>query len=152
MKLLDTIPAERLAQLANDPNYLKLGPLAEFECYIQLTTWASRVVSQMSPHHPIAYFCIEFDLHQSIKLYSVGLGVLAGDHLNSASDLGLSVVGVRLLYCQGYFQQHLNFQGWQEEGYVDQQFMQIPLELLRDSQEEPLTVKRDRLPREIFQL
>jgi glycogen phosphorylase len=64
---------------------------------------------------PVAYFSAEFGLHESLPIYSGGLGILAGDHLKSASDLGVPLVGVGLLYTQGYFHQRLNKEGWQEE-------------------------------------
>ncbi|HEX9079301.1 MAG TPA: DUF3417 domain-containing protein, partial [Desulfuromonadaceae bacterium] len=67
----------------------------------------------------VAYFSMEFGLHESIPVYSGGLGVLAGDHLKSASDLGIPLVGVGLLYRQGYFRQYLNIEGWQQEFYPE---------------------------------
>lgn len=67
---------------------------------------------------PVAYFSMEFGLHESLPIYSGGLGVLAGDHLKSASDLGIPLVGVGILYDQGYFRQTLDEQGWQQEHYL----------------------------------
>src|SRR6476659_8240689 len=69
---------------------------------------------------PIAYFCAEFGLHNSVPIYSGGLGVLAGDHCKAASDLGVPLVGVGLFYTKGYFDQHLRLDGWQEDS--DEQF------------------------------
>ncbi len=66
---------------------------------------------------PIAYFSAEFGLHESLPLYSGGLGVLAGDHLKSASDLGIPLVGVGLFYARGYFRQRVAASGWQQEDY-----------------------------------
>jgi starch phosphorylase len=89
-----------------------------------------RLQEYMRPHHgwgdtyagplkvrPVAYFSAEFALHESLPIYSGGLGVLAGDHLKSASDLALPLVGVGLFYRQGYFKQHVNSDGWQHETY-----------------------------------
>ena len=76
---------------------------------------------------PIAYFSAEFGLHESLPLYSGGLGVLAGDYLKSASDLGLPVVGVGLFYAQGYFRQRLNADGWQQEDYGATDIDALPL-------------------------
>ncbi len=78
----------------------------------------------------IAYFSAEFGLHESLPLYSGGLGILAGDHLKSASDLGLPLVGVGLLYRQGYFQQYLNADGWQQESYPENDFYNMSVTLM----------------------
>src|SRR5262249_36611545 len=68
---------------------------------------------------PVAYFSAEFGLHESLPIYSGGLGILAGDHFKSASDLGVPLVGLGLFYDQGYFHQRLNAEGWQEEDYLE---------------------------------
>jgi len=77
---------------------------------------------------PVAYFSAEFGLHESLPIYSGGLGVLAGDHLKSASDLGIPLVGVGLLYNQGYFRQSLDANGWQQESYLDADTGILPIE------------------------
>ena len=77
---------------------------------------------------PVAYFSAEFGLHESLPIYSGGLGVLAGDHLKSASDLGVPLVGVGLFYFQGYFDQRLDRDGWQREESVDIDRSKLPLE------------------------
>ena len=77
---------------------------------------------------PTAYFSAEFGLHESLPIYSGGLGVLAGDHLKSASDLGIPLVGVGLFYDQGYFQQYVDPNGWQQETYNDQMIEKLPIE------------------------
>ncbi len=79
---------------------------------------------------PVAYFCAEFGLHNSIPIYSGGLGVLAGDHCKSASDLGIPFVGVGLLYSRGYFDQRVNLDGWQENAAVEFDHANMPLERL----------------------
>lgn len=143
VKLLDTVSNERLTQLATDPYYCKRveGMTAQEEQYMQETnTWASRVAPQISAERPVAYFCIEYGFDHCLPIYSGGLGVLAADHLKSASDLGLPLVGVGLLYRQGYFRQRLNTQGWQEEHYLDYQFEELPLELCKDEHGEALTI------------
>ena len=78
-----------------------------------------------SPH--IAYFCMEFGLNESFPIYSGGLGVLAGDHIKSASDLGIPLIGVGLYYDQGYFRQRLDRDGWQHEDYIDVDHRVLPL-------------------------
>ena len=92
-------------------------------------------------HTRIAYFSMEIALRPEIKTYAGGLGVLAGDHLKSASDLGVPLVGVSLLYQQGYFRQYLNAAGWQQESYEDNDFRNLPLELERGAGGNPLTVR-----------
>ena len=67
---------------------------------------------------PVAYFSAEFGLHESVPIYSGGLGVLAGDHIKSASDLDIPLVGIGLFYGQGYFRQRLDDNGWQQEDYL----------------------------------
>jgi glycogen phosphorylase len=89
---------------------------------------------------PVAYFSAEFGLHESLPIYSGGLGVLAGDHIKSASDLGIPLVGVGLLYDQGYFLQHLNREGWQQEEYIDLDVNQLPLEPAASPDGQPLVV------------
>lgn len=142
--LLESVSYERLTQMAEDPVYIKrLQILADqFDQYMtEKNTWAGRVAPQITQEHPVAYFCAEFGLHESLPIYSGGLGILAGDHLKSASDLGVPMVGVGLLYRQGYFRQRLNRNGWQEDYYVDNLFEQMPLQLMRNSQGEAIAVE-----------
>lgn len=90
-----------------------------------------------------AYFSMEFGLHESIPIYSGGLGILSGDHLKSASDLGIPLAGVGLLYRQGYFRQYLNIEGWQQEFYPENDFYNMPIHLERDSSGAPFTIELD---------
>jgi starch phosphorylase len=141
--ILESATYERLTQLAEDPFYLRqIGTLVrEFDEYMSLkNTWVNRVAPGISREHPIAYFCAEFGIHESLPIYSGGLGILAGDHLKSSSDLGVPMVGIGLLYRQGYFRQRLNRSGWQEDYYVDNRFYQMPIELIRNEQGEPVTI------------
>ena len=111
--------------------------------YLEKTqTWGSVHCGGLY-ERPVAYFSAEFGLHESLPIYSGGLGVLAGDHLKSASDLGVPLIGIGLLYDQGYFSQRLNRDGWQEEAYLDLDIQQLPLEALTDSDEKPLVVQID---------
>ena len=77
---------------------------------------------------PVAYFSAEFGIHESLPIYSGGLGVLAGDHIKSASDLGVPLIGVGLFYAQGYFRQRLDAAGWQQEEYAEVDIARLPLE------------------------
>lgn len=143
VQLLWQVPYERLTQIAEDPIYLKgLRSLTlQFNGYMnERDTWANRVAPQISPQHPVAYFCAEFGIHESLPIYAGGLGVLAGDHLKSASDIGVPLVGVGLMYRQGYFRQRLNRSGWQEDYYLDNDFENLPLELVRSQSGDVLTI------------
>jgi starch phosphorylase len=101
-------------------------------------TWGARHAGVLWAR-PAAYFSAEFGLHESIPIYSGGLGILAGDHVKSASDLGIPLVGVGLYYDQGYFRQRLDLNGWQHEDYLDVDSRVLPLELAsRDGR--PITV------------
>lgn len=89
---------------------------------------------------PVAYFSAEFGLHESLPIYSGGLGILAGDHVKSASDLGIPLVGVGLFYDQGYFRQRLDIAGWQQEEYLDVDVKQLPIELAIGPDNRPVVV------------
>jgi glycogen phosphorylase len=90
-------------------------------------TWGARHAGVLRPL-PVAYFSAEFGIHESIPVYSGGLGILAGDHIKSASDLGIPLVGVGLFYKQGYFRQRLDTNGWQQEEYIPNDVNQLPME------------------------
>jgi starch phosphorylase len=103
-------------------------------------TWGARHAGILRPR-PVAYFSAEFGLHVSIPEYSGGLGVLAGDHIKSASDLGIPLVGIGLFYGQGYFRQRLDRSGWQQEEYIQTDISQLPMEAAIGSNGEPVTVQ-----------
>jgi starch phosphorylase len=92
---------------------------------------------------PVAYFSAEFGLHESLPIYSGGLGVLAGDHIKSSSDLGIPLVGVGLFYEQGYFRQRLDKEGWQQEEYIDSDITQLPIQIAIGQGGEPVVVQVD---------
>ena len=89
---------------------------------------------------PIAYFCAEYGIHESLGIYSGGLGVLAGDHMKSASDMALPFIGVGLLYRKGYFRQSIDADGHQEHNYPDYDLARLPLSRVQDANGLPLTV------------
>jgi starch phosphorylase len=89
---------------------------------------------------PIAYFCAEYGIHESLGIYSGGLGVLAGDHMKSASDMAMPFVGVGLLYRKGYFRQSIDADGHQEHAYPDYDLSRLPLSRVQDADGLPLTV------------
>src|ERR1700722_14582887 len=112
-------------------------------------TWGARHAGVLRPR-PVAYFSAEFGLHVSVPEYSGGLGVLAGDHIKSASDLGIPLVGVGLLYGQGYFRQRLDRNGWQQEEYIETDVNQLPMEPAIGTNGQPVTVKIDTRSGSIF--
>ncbi len=97
---------------------------------------------EIKPKHilKVAYFSLEFGLNETIPIYSGGLGMLAGDHLKSASDLGIPLTGVGLLYQEGYFRQYLNADGWQQEEYIGNDFYNMPIEQVRGEDGNQLSV------------
>ena len=113
----------------------------------QENTWGSHYVRSLRVN-PVAYFSAEFGLHGSLPIYSGGLGVLAGDHLKAASDLDVPIVGVGMLYAQGYFRQSLDATGWQQEQYSDIDLAELPLEPARNVDGEPLRVIVEGAPNE----
>jgi glycogen phosphorylase len=103
-------------------------------------TWGSMNAGVLRPR-PVAYFSAEFGLHESLPIYSGGLGVLAGDHIKSASDLGIPLIGIGLFYGQGYFRQYLDEKGWQCEEYLRTDVSQLPMELAIGQKGEPVVVE-----------
>ncbi|MFZ0477506.1 MAG: alpha-glucan family phosphorylase [Terriglobales bacterium] len=105
-------------------------------------TWAARRAGVLRPR-PVAYFSAEFGVHESLPVYSGGLGVLAGDHIKSASDLGIPLVAVGLFYPQGYFRQRLDIDGWQREEYFDTDVSQLAMEPAIGKDGRPVVVQVD---------
>lgn len=139
-KLLAGISPYRLAEVSADPVFLeRVQRLSlRFDAYIKAD---QRSTGTITPEHPVAYFCAEFGIHNSLPLYSGGLGILAGDHLKSASDLNLPLVAVGLLYRYGYFRQRLRNDGWQEEHYGETFPNDLPLTLVKDADGNPLRIE-----------
>ncbi len=103
-------------------------------------TWGANHAGVLRPR-PVAYFAAEFGLHVSIPIYSGGLGVLAGDHIKSASDLDIPLIGIGLFYGQGYFRQRLDRNGWQQEEYLQTDVTQLPMEPAIGTKGEPVMVQ-----------
>ena len=103
-------------------------------------TWGAANAGVLRPR-PIAYFSAEFGLHESLPIYSGGLGVLAGDHIKSASDLDIPLVGIGLFYGQGYFLQRLDQTGWQQEEYLQTDVSRLPMEAAIGVNGEPVVVE-----------
>ena len=143
--LLAQVSDVRATQMAVEPAFAeRVRSLTQrFDAYMADPQVSPRLhlSSPISRQNPVAYFCAEYGVHNSLPLYSGGLGILAGDHLKSASDLNLPLVAVGLLYRFGYFRQRLNREGWQEESYREMQLKEQPLRLVKDAAGQPLLVE-----------
>ncbi|MEX2143134.1 MAG: alpha-glucan family phosphorylase [Anaerolineales bacterium] len=142
---LREVLAERLEAAAQNLDYVDLYDhiLSDFDRYIKTKdTWFQRNHSS-NENKPIAYFSTEFGLHETLPMYAGGLGILAGDHLKEASDLGLPLVAMGFIYTQGYFFQHISEDGWQESRRVTLRFEDLPVMPILDEQGEPMTVTVD---------
>jgi len=103
-------------------------------------TWGATHAGVLRPR-PVAYFSAEFGIHESLPVYSGGLGVLAGDHIKSASDLDIPLIGIGLFYGQGYFRQRLDKNSWQQEEYLLTDLNQLPMELAIGTNGQPVNVQ-----------
>lgn len=141
-RMLGEVRQVRLEELAKSDSFLAhLDRVwVRLQEYMNADTWLER-----NPHAPkemgVVYMSAEFGLHESISIYSGGLGVLAGDHLKAASDLSLPLTGVGMLYREGYFRQYLNADGWQQELYPHNDFYNMPIEMMRDDSGKPLVIE-----------
>ncbi len=143
--MLGRIEQQRLEDAAADDSFLAHleRVCRSFDEYVgDKSTWFNHAYGAREKPL-IAYYSAEFGLTECLSIFAGGLGILAGDHLKSASDLGLPLVGVGLLYQQGYFRQYLNSSGWQQEAYEDNDFHNLPLLLERREDGTPLTVEVD---------
>ncbi|MFA7236717.1 MAG: alpha-glucan family phosphorylase [Phycisphaeraceae bacterium] len=144
IKMLGSVEQQRLDELARDDAFIAhLQRVYErLQLHLSANTWYQRKCPADSDCC-IAYFSAEFGLTECLQVYSGGLGILAGDHLKSASELGLPLVGVGLLYRNGYFQQYLNADGWQQEFYPELDFANLPIKPVTAADGSQLTVTVD---------
>jgi glycogen phosphorylase len=143
VSLLSEMPLEQMEQRARElvlHGRINYAYRRQREYLERDRTWGARNAGVLRPR-PVAYFSAEFGLHVSIPEYSGGLGVLAGDHIKSASDLGIPLVGIGLFYGQGYFRQRLDQNGWQQEEYIQTDVNQLPMELAIGVDGVPVTVQ-----------
>jgi glycogen phosphorylase len=141
--MLREVGRPRLNQVAKDKEYLAAFDrvFAVFDTYMdQADTWTSRNHPELLGR-PVAYFSMEFGLHEILPIYSGGLGVLAGDHLKEASDLGLPIRGVGFMYAEGYFSQRISEDGWQEALNKMLDFNNLPALQVCDEEGNRLTVE-----------
>jgi starch phosphorylase len=141
--ILQTVATHRLQALATDVSFRKLvdASIAEHKEAIEVPAWFQQAYSQEP--FSIAYFSMEYGLSEALPIYSGGLGILAGDYLKTASDLGVPVMGIGLLYQQGYFRQVIDSRGEQTESYPYNDPSQLPIMPVRDQNGEWLRVKID---------
>jgi starch phosphorylase len=137
VRMLGLVPQETLEKAAHDDSFLAALDvvLAKFKRYTDAERWYKGPSDAA-----IAYFSMEYGLDVALPVYSGGLGMLSGDHLKASSDLGLPLVGVGLLYRQGYFQQYLNMDGFQQESYPENDWHNMPVTLCRNEAGAPLSI------------
>jgi len=144
VEMLGSIDQAKLETAARDDAYLAfLGRvMQDLQGYMRgERSWFRRTWKRTDSLPLVAYFSAEFGITECLSIFAGGLGILAGDHLKSASDLGVPLVGVGLLYQQGYFKQYLNQAGWQQEDYTENDFHNLPVRLVRRPDGEALTIK-----------
>ncbi|MFQ5431990.1 MAG: alpha-glucan family phosphorylase [Nitrospinota bacterium] len=135
VKVLGSLSQERIKELEDDDGFLTHTERvkAELDEYMKEESWfGDKYGEDWNRKKHIAYLSFEFGIDECLPIYSGGLGVLAGDHLKSASDLGVPLVAVGLAYTHGYFTQYLNMDGWQQEVYPVNNFYLLPLKLMMD--------------------
>lgn len=149
---LHQVERHRLNHVASLPAYLDHydRTLARMDAYMgQKDTWFHTTYPKVKDK-TIAYFSFEFGLHESLPVYAGGLGILSGDHLKEASDLGLPLVGLGFIYDKGYFVQHITEDGWQETRNALIDYKQLPLISLLDENRKPLTISVELPGRQVY--
>jgi len=143
IELINKLTQDEIDRLARDDVFLAKLNICnkDLDEYMGAKTWFDRKFPSKRDDTLIAYFSAEFGLSEALPIYSGGLGVLAGDHLKAASDLGIPLVGVGLLYSRGYFRQSLSPDGWQQERYPQYDFFKLPLTLVRGDDDMPLRIR-----------
>jgi len=131
--ILGNVKQERLEYLSEDEGFIaQMERVYErLQEYIKEKTWFDKA-GHSKNKLCVAYFSAEFGITECIPIYSGGLGILAGDHLKSASELGIPLIGIGLMYQEGYFRQYLNAAGWQGELYPKNDFYNMPISLVRN--------------------
>ncbi len=141
ISFLGSLPQKALDAAANSESFVAHMQRVEAELDRHMTrpTWYDQNMGDLE-NVAIAYFSAEFGIHECVPVYSGGLGILAGDHLKSASELGVPLYGMGLLYRLGYFRQYLNLDGWQQERYPETDFFNIPVSLVKNESGEPVVI------------
>ena len=151
MRVLCSVSNKRLEELAQDKDYVAdvQAVHSSYKNYLESKTWFEEKHGAKQKN-TIAYFSSEFGIHESLPIYSGGLGVLAGDHLKSASDLGVPLCAVGFLYKEGYFRQGLNSDGMQQEFYPENDKFSMPIILEKDKSGNPIVLSMDIDGDEVF--
>ncbi|MFN2305009.1 MAG: alpha-glucan family phosphorylase, partial [Anaerolineales bacterium] len=152
IKFLRRVERAKLNAATNNRFYLEVydGILSKFDTYMgETNTWFNQNYPQMR-NRPIAYFSMEFGLHETLPIYAGGLGILSGDHIKAASDLGLPFVAIGFFYTEGYFSQYITEDGWQEARYLQQSFEDLPVLSILDEKGEPETISVQLPGREVL--
>lgn len=139
IRFFSMIPQKELEQIAKDDAFME--NLREILERFEKQTAPIKEEIGMRPCGPVAYFSMEYGIHESIPLFAGGLGILAGDHLKAGSDRGQPLVAVGLLYRKGYFHQYLDQNGWQQEEYPETDIFTLPLERAKDANGNDLLIK-----------
>lgn len=148
---LRRVERAKLNAATNNRYYLEFYDrvMQSFDRYIQAQdTWFTREHPELR-NRPIAYFSMEFGLHEIFPIYAGGLGVLSGDHVKEASDLGLPFIGIGLFYSEGYFNQKITEDGWQEARYIKHSFEDLPIMAVLGEDDQPISVSIELPGREI---
>ncbi len=150
--LLNRLPQRRIEELARDDFFIQRLNDAKraLDHYLARKHSAFRFPAGQAGAPCVAYFSLEYGIAMSLPIYSGGLGILAGDHLKSASDLNIPLVGVGLLYREGYFRQYMTPDAWQQERYPDSEFEQMPMKLALDVDGNPVVVGVDVLGQQML--
>lgn len=148
---LGSIPRKTLQEASKSESFLAhmQRVLKELEQHLTRKSWFEQHYEKYRDTQ-IAYFSAEFGIHECVQIYSGGLGILAGDHLKSASELGLPLCGVGLMYRLGYFHQYLTIDGWQQERLPETDFHNIPVTQIQGSGGGPLIIDVDFPGRKVF--
>ncbi|MBA4357856.1 MAG: alpha-glucan phosphorylase, partial [Desulfovibrio sp.] len=143
--LLNRLPQRRIEELARDDFFLQRLADAKraLEHYLARKHTAFKFPGAGDGSPCVAYFSLEYGLAMCLPIYSGGLGILAGDHLKSSSDLNIPLVGVGLLYQDGYFRQYMTPDAWQQERYPDYEFEQMPMKPAQDVDGVPVVISVD---------
>jgi len=150
--ILELIGIKRLNEIISDEDYMSLYQkvITKFDNYLSYDKPLLENIEYISKDRPVAYFSMEFGFHESMPLYSGGLGILSGDHIKSASDLNLPLIGVGLFYKNGYFKQIISKDGEQIAKYDLNNANRMPLKLLTTEKDETLVISVDMPGRTLY--
>jgi len=140
---LTKIPQRRFEKLAKEEGYLSHLQRVKDQFQRRVIDPVNLKNSFFGPNDVIAYFSMEFGIHESLPLFAGGLGILSGDHLKAASNLSLPLIGMGLMYRKGYFRQFLNHEGLQQEAYPETELYNLPVDRVRDASGNDLLISVD---------